>query len=866
MKQTHFSNELVLTHDLSSLFDVEVILNSITEAFFLLNTNFQILLLNKQGSQFIKEVLGVYPRKGDNILDVIPSERKEQAREVLTDVLNGMQHEYDITARVNDTILCFMISCSPVISTNGVSGICITAKDITGKKNAEYQLKKSKRRWQFALEGSENGVWEYNFQTKESYYSPSYKKTLGFTDEEFLNDLKEWETRIHADDIFIVKQINKDYENGTIEKHSIEYRIKNKEGDYIWVLDSGMLAEKTAEGKPAIIIGTQSDINTRKTAEEHLKKSEQKFRAIFNSTFQFIGLLHPDGILIEANKAILDFTATDAKSVQGKYFWDYPGWNSSPALQEQLKQATKNAANGEFVRFESELIGADGRIIYIDFSLTPIKNEKSEVVLLIPEGRDITELRTAKERLRKLNERFVSFMENTSTLTWIIDDKAKFHYINKPYMKAFNLDASAIGKSIYDIFPKEICDIYVENNNRTWESGAALETIEEGIAPDGSNLILRIFKFPLASEGNTRLLGGTALDITQLHNAKEALLISNERYYYADKATSDAIWDWNITDNKIVWGEAYKTLFGHKNEYPSFDFFGQYLHPDDKTEVLKSLEETLAGKNDQWTKEYRFRCGDNTYKYVLDKGYIIRDNNGEAIRMIGAMQDITEQRYLEKILGEEKEQRQKEIMKAVMDAQENERSEVSYELHESVNQILASSKLMLGFELEQKKTNSHLTRASENIQKAMDEIRTISYRLNPSIIQLTGLNAALADLAGKTKTTLNLNVSFKHNTRGTAIPYPLQIAVFRIVQAQLDNIIRHAQATEAEITLIAKNNSLLLSITDNGVGFDEKRSPKKLGLQNIFNRVHFHNGKVSLKTSPGEGCLLEVRFYLDSRK
>jgi signal transduction histidine kinase len=173
---------------------------------------------------------------------------------------------------------------------------------------------------------------------------------------------------------------------------------------------------------------------------------------------------------------------------------------------------------------------------------------------------------------------------------------------------------------------------------------------------------------------------------------------------------------------------------------------------------------------------------------------------------------------------------------------------------------------MLGFELNSKKKDSYIRQASENIQKAMDEIRGITYRLNPSIIQLSGLNGALSDLASKTKSEHDLNVVFQQHSKKTAIPYPLQIAVFRIVQAQLDNIIKHAEATKAEITLVAKGNKLLLSITDNGKGFNEKKSPKKLGLQNIFNRVYFHNGEVFLKTSPGDGCTLEAHFTINNEQ
>jgi PAS domain S-box-containing protein len=733
MKNTDLLIDTSLTGEQTVLSNLRAVLNSITEGFFLLSADFHIVLLNKQGAHFIHNVSGIFPKKGDNILDVIPAEKKEQAKMVLLNVINGQSQEFDITARPNGKFVNFTISCTPIITDNSNTGICIIAKDITEKKNAEYLLKKSERRWKFALDGSGNGVWEYNFQTGETFYSSSYKQILGFKDEEFKNDSDEWRSRIHPDDIAIVEQIDQEYADGHIEKHNTEYRIKNKSGYYIWVQDKGMLVEKTGDGKPGILIGTQTDINEKKVAEEALKK---------------------------------------------------------------------------------------------------------------------------------VNERFISFMENTPTLTWIIDDTARFRYINKPYMRAFNLDAEAIGKSIYEIFPKEICDVYVANNNRVWESGTALETIEEGIAPDGSGLILQISKFPLTPEGDLRLLGGTALDITQLHNAKEELLISNERYYYADKATSDAIWDWNIIDNKIIWGEAYRTLFGHTGTDLDFEFYGQYIHPEDKEEVLKSLEESIAGQKEQWTKEYRFRCGNGTYKYVLDKGYLIRNKDKIAVRMIGAMQDITEQRYLERTLLEEKELRQKEIMKAVMDAQENERYEVSYELHESINQILASSKMMLGVEQEKKKSNSFIVQASENIQKAMDEIRNISYRLNPAIIQLVGLKGALTDLAEKTGSAHNLKITFNHKISNIKISYPLQIAVFRIVQAQLDNIVKHAGATEARISLAVMKNDLMLTVADNGTGFDEKLSPKKLGLQNIFNRVHFHNGEVHIKTGLGKGCVLEAKFGL----
>jgi PAS domain S-box-containing protein len=127
-----------------------------------------------------------------------------------------------------------------------------------------------------------------------------------------------------------------------------------------------------------------------------LQQSEQKFRAIFDGVFQFIGLIKPDGTLIEANMTALKFGGMQAEEAIGHLFWEVPGWSFSLTTRQLLKELTAKAAKGEFVRCEVELTGASNRLIVIDFSLMPIRNEHNEVIMLIPEGRDISQLRQAE--------------------------------------------------------------------------------------------------------------------------------------------------------------------------------------------------------------------------------------------------------------------------------------------------------------------------------------------------------------------------------------------------------------------------------------------------------------------------------------
>jgi PAS domain S-box-containing protein len=140
---------------------------------------------------------------------------------------------------------------------------------------------------------------------------------------------------------------------------------------------------------------------------ERLVATERRYQAIFDQTFQFTGLLDVEGTLLEANRTALNFVGVGAGDVIGKPFWETPWWTHSPPLQENLREAIRNAARGEVVRFEVTHPARDGQIHYIDFSLKPVYDAAGQVVLLISEGRDITNRVVAEDANRKLEQQLV---------------------------------------------------------------------------------------------------------------------------------------------------------------------------------------------------------------------------------------------------------------------------------------------------------------------------------------------------------------------------------------------------------------------------------------------------------------------------
>jgi signal transduction histidine kinase len=216
---------------------------------------------------------------------------------------------------------------------------------------------------------------------------------------------------------------------------------------------------------------------------------------------------------------------------------------------------------------------------------------------------------------------------------------------------------------------------------------------------------------------------------------------------------------------------------------------------------------------------------------------------------------------LQNQLIEEKLHRHQEVIKATIEATEKEREGIGRELHDNVTQILTTAKLCLSCISVADSSRDMIERSSNTITSAIEEIRSLSRSMIQTFHREIGLKLSIEDLvesinlSNKYKITLDFFLPDEQ-----MLDDKLKMTLFRILQEQLNNIIKHADASEIKIS-ISKNNELLnLVISDNGKGFNVTEKRKGIGITNITNRAELFNGQVSIDSAPGKGCRMEVRF------
>jgi PAS domain S-box-containing protein len=407
--------------------------------------------------------------------------------------------------------------------------------------------------------------------------------------------------------------------------------------------------------------------------------------------------------------------------------------------------------------------------------------------------------------------------------------------------------------------PGEVADALFEKHQRVLETGVPAKLIEKARWADGTNYVFHINLFLIEGADGKKMLGGHAVNLADKYKAEKQLQEANDRLLQLTRATTDAIWEWDMQTGRIFRNDALMEMIGYQLDDPKgLSWWLRRIHAEDRNRVSDKVKDVTEKNLQSWTEEYRFKCADGEYKHMQDKGYVVYEN-GLPVKMIGSIQDISNLKDLKDQLIQEKLQNQKEISETVIRVQEKERTRIGHELHDNVNQILSTTKLFVDMLTPSSKEEKQIkSKSIEYIMMAIEEIRKLSKELVVPQLKGNGLIDSIWTLIDDIQMASAIKIKFTHDNETDLLAAGRKVTLFRIVQEQLKNILKYSKAKQVDIFLQCRANIAELVIKDNGVGFDSTHTPRGIGLSNIYERTRFYNGHVSIETSPGNGCTLSV--------
>lgn len=363
-------------------------------------------------------------------------------------------------------------------------------------------------------------------------------------------------------------------------------------------------------------------------------------------------------------------------------------------------------------------------------------------------------------------------------------------------------------------------------------------------------------------EGNklTRMVGSME-DITDIVNAQEATLKSEINYKMLFNFIPLASFIWDINDYQILEvNEMAMKEYGYTRE----EFLNMtvlQLRPDNFIKEFKSIVDGLNRNNilkheQVWVhinkQKQEMLMQVSSYKILFQGNYV----------MLALAQNITDKMILQAQLEQENSLKQQQIAEAVVITQEKERTRIARELHDNVNQLLGASRLYIeAAKKEAVNADELLSQASGYIMNAIEEIRVLSRTLNTPLIKEMGLKETVenlcSDLSLVNEAILELKLD-KFDEDG--YDENLKITIYRIIQEQLTNIFKYAEATHIFIEIENSITGISLLITDDGIGFNTRLHTNGIGIKNIYSRSALYKGDVTIESAPGKGCRLSIFF------
>ncbi len=817
---------------------------------------------------------------GHNLKELFGEKAKEWNK-VLKDCLKGMSHEQSLHQQVDDQgkSRWFEWLYTPWFDENeNIIGVILQTEDITYRTRSEIQAKKLENLLEAKSEITNIGSWEYEAErnlltwcdiTKKLHeVVPTYEPHIDTA----INFYKEGYSRNS-----IALAVDKAIQKG--EPYEITCEIITAKGNEITVITTGKPIFK--EGKVIGLIGTFQDITPTLLHQQRTKRQERHFKGIFNSSYQFTGILDTQGTFLEINETSLKFSGLTEEEVVGKKFWEAYWWPIPDYVKEGLKEIVKAAAQGEFMRSEIVVMDKDNKPIPVDFSIKPIYDDHQNIISLLAEGRMIKEMVAARNKLKESEQRFRALYE-LSPSSYILSDfeTGEILDFNSSFETTTGYSRECLGKlKVQDILVTDSRTQLLRIKKELEENKAFGPVEQKYIKKDGTQFPVLVSGSLVGNKKGRKLLWSTAQDISESKQTEAQLREEKKLLRTLIDNLPLNVFIKDLESKKVLVNKAELDYVGLKEA----DVIGKCdkdFYDSESAEISRQEDlEVIRTNKPMLRKETISVKKDGTVTSFLTSKIPLLGDDKKVKGLIGISLDISDLKRKEEELHD---------LINVTSVQNKKLVNFAHIVSHNLRSHTANFSMLLDFlvtetDVEEKnKIIKMLMEASDNLLETLEnlnEVVAISTNINLDKKPVRLHDKIQAVEQNLTAYLKNHNALIINDVEKDLEIMAVPAYADSILMNFITNAIKYRDPMRKPVVRLSAESDgkyTILSIKDNGLGinlkehgdklfgmyktFHENPEARGIGLYIAKNQIEAMNGKVAVESEVGKGTTFKVFF------
>lgn len=419
----------------------------------------------------------------------------------------------------------------------------------------------------------------------------------------------------------------------TGEPWDLALEIDTARGNRVWVRSMGE-AVRNDDGEVTRVWGAFQDITHHKVAEAAAIESDAAFHILAEAMPHMVWSANAEGAVDYMTSRMLEFSGRSMDEILGWGWMELVHPDDVPTALADWEAAAEAAAP---YRSEFRFRRSDGVYCWHVAQAQPVLDDEGAVLRWYGTAIDVHDRRLVEDEARRLAHRLKATFESITDAVLTIDRDWRITYVNTRAEQLLGRSRTELlDRDLWDAFPEERGSAFQREYERAFRDGEPVQ-LEEYYEPIES--WLQVAAYP-SDEG----LAIFFRDVTRERATQERIRASEERFRTVARVTSDVIWDWDLATGEVWWSEGLRDTFGYDRDAipPSSESWKRLVHPDDLDRVLAGIRRAIDGDAETWEDQYRFVCADGRIAKVSDRGFIVRDDEGRGLRMVGGVSDETE--------------------------------------------------------------------------------------------------------------------------------------------------------------------------------------------------------------------------------